>query len=54
MSVPAIALKASNEEGGYFFTSLYSVKWLHGYIWEELPVDQDRIDRVEKIAREEK
>ena len=51
-SVPAIALNASNEEGGYFFMSLYSVKRLHSYIWEELPIDQDTNDRVEQLAEE--
>ena len=53
-SVPAIVFKASNVEGGYFFMSLYSGKWLHSYIWEELPIYQDVIDRVEQLAREEK
>ena len=32
-SVPELVLKASNEEGGYFFMSLYSGKRLHSYIW---------------------
>ena len=52
--VPAIALKASNEEGGYFFMSLYTGKRLHSYIWEDIPIDQDTIDRVDQLAREEK
>ena len=33
-SVPAIVLKASNEEGGNFFILLYSGKRLHRCIWE--------------------
>ena len=49
-----IALKPSNEEGGYFFMSLYSGKRLHGYVWDEIPIDQDTIDRVEQLVREEK
>ena len=53
-SVPEIALKASNEEGGYFFMSLYTGKRLHSYIWEEIPIHQDTIDRVDQLAREEK
>ena len=53
-SVPAIALKASNEEGGYFCMSLYSGKRINRYIWEELPIDQDTIYRVEQLAREGK
>ena len=31
--------------------SLYSGKRLHGYIWEEIPIDKDTIDRVEQLAR---
>ena len=50
--VPAIALKASNEEGGYFFMSLYTGKRIHSYIGEEIPIDQDTIDRVDQLARE--
>ena len=50
-SVPTIALKASNEEGRYFFMSLYTGKRFHGYIWEEIPIDQDTIDRVDQLAR---
>ena len=53
-SVPAIALKASNEEGEYFLMSLYTGKRLHSYIWEEIPIDQDTIDRVDQLEREEK
>ena len=34
--------------------SLYSEKRRHRYIWEEPPIDQDTIDRVEKLAREKK
>ena len=41
-------------KGGYFFMFLYSVKRLHSYIWEELRIDQDIIDRVVQLAREEK
>ena len=32
--------------------SLYSVKRLHGYIWEEITIDQDITDIVEQLARE--
>ena len=52
-SVQAIALKASNEEGGYCFMSLYNVKRLHGCIWEPIPIDQDTIDIFDQLAREE-
>ena len=50
-SVPEIALKVSNEEGVYFFMSLYTGKRLHSYIWEEMPIDQETIDRVDQLAR---
>ena len=53
-SIPAIALKASNNAGGFYFMSLYSGKWIHGYIWEEFPIDESVIDRVEKLAIIEK
>ena len=33
---------------------LYTGKRLHSYIWEEIPIDQDTIDRVDQLAREEK
>ena len=32
----------------------HSGKRLHSYIWGELPIDQDVIDRVKQLAREEK
>ena len=34
--------------------SLYTGKRLHSYIWEEIPIDQDTINRVNQIAPEEK
>ena len=52
-SVPGIALRASNESGGYFFMSLYTGKQLHSYIWEELPISEEVIERVELMAQEE-
>jgi hypothetical protein len=53
-SVEAIALNPSNEKGGYYFMSLETGKRIHGYIWEELPIDKQIIDRVESIAKKEK
>ena len=29
--IPEVVLKVSNEDGGYFFMSLYSVKRLHSF-----------------------
>ena len=40
--------------GGCFFMSLYTGKRLHSYIWEEIPINQDTIDRVDQLEREEK
>ena len=36
------------------FMSLYTGKRFHGYIWEEILIDQDTIDRVDQLAKEEK
>jgi hypothetical protein len=52
-SVPAIALNPSNMHGGHYFMSLYSGKRLHSYEWDELPIDDDVINRVEELATEE-
>ena len=52
-SVPAIALKPSNEWGGYFFLSLITGKRIHAYAWEELPIDDDVVDRIHQLATEE-
>jgi hypothetical protein len=51
--VPAIALKASNDVGGCYFMSLYTGKKIHGYIWNEIPIDDDVISRVEELADKE-
>ena len=53
-SVPAIALKRSNNAGGHYFMSLYSGKRIHGYKWEVLPIDDHIIARVEQLAEDEK
>jgi hypothetical protein len=49
-SVPAIALNPSNMHGGHYFMSLYSGKRLHSYEWDELPIDDDVISRVEELG----
>ena len=33
--------------------SLYTGKQLHSYIWEELPISEEVIERVELMAQEE-
>jgi KUP system potassium uptake protein len=52
-SIGAIALKPSNERGGYYFMSLSTGKRLHCYQWTELPVPDYVIDRVEDMAAQE-
>ena len=53
-SVPAIALRISNNAGGFYFMSLCTGKRIHSYIWEELPIDKDVIEKVEPLAMSEK
>ena len=45
--VPAIALRRSNNTGGRYFMRLYGGKRIHGYEWQELPIDEHVIERVE-------
>ena len=52
-SVPAVALHPSNSHGGHYFMSLYSGKRIHSYHWQEAPIDDDIVDRVEALALEE-
>ena len=49
-SAPAIALNPSNNHGGHYFMNLYTGKKLHSYHWQELPIDDETIDRVEELA----
>jgi hypothetical protein len=53
-SIGAVALKASNERGGYYFMFLSTGRRLHCYQWTELPVPDYVIDRVEEMATREK
>jgi hypothetical protein len=52
-SVPAIALNPSNMHGGHYFMSLYTGKRLHSYEWDELPIDDEVIKRVEGLGIDE-
>ena len=53
-SVGAIALCPSNNERGYWFMSLESGRrTIHGYIWNELPIPDHVIRRVEELADDE-
>ena len=51
-SVPAIALKQSNNEGGHYFMSLYSDKRMNGYKWDMFPIYYLTIERVEQLAED--
>ena len=53
-SVPAIALNESNDKRGHYFMNLYTGKRLPSYAWEELPIDNDIIEQVEFLAKQEK
>lgn len=52
--VPAIALRESNEAGGHYFMSLYTGKELHSNSWDELPIDDEVIAKVDALALAEK
>ena len=52
-AVPAIALRRSNNAGGHYFTSLHTGKIIRGYKWQELPLDEHVIERVEAMAEQE-
>ena len=53
-AVPEISLRMSNSAGGFYFMSSYSEKRIHGYKWDELPIDEYVIERVETLAEGEK
>ena len=54
ISVPTIALIASNQYWGCHLISFYSGNHIHGYHCEELPIKDDVIKQVEEIAQKEK
>lgn len=49
-SVSGISLAPFNQWGGHYFMSLVSGKKIHGYKWIELPMGEDVITRVHKLA----
>ena len=53
-SVSSIALKPSNEIGGYYFMLLFTGKRIHAYKWTEVPISKDVIDAAHALAIEEK
>ena len=47
---PGIALSESNQKGGQYFMSLYTGKVIHAYAWQELPIHEEVIEKVEYLA----
>ena len=52
-SEPAIALRSSNEVGGYYFMSLSTGKQIHSYHWKILPATDAVIKQVHDMATQE-
>ena len=52
-AVHAIALRRSNGARGHYFMSLYPGKRIHGYSWDQLPIDGYVIERVESLAKDQ-
>ena len=46
-SIPSIALRESNEDGGHFFVLLYIRKDIHSNDWVKLSIDDEVFKRVE-------
>ena len=53
-TVPRIALRVSNIKGGMCFVSLHSGKRTNSNAWEELPISEEVVDRVEELETESK
>ena len=49
----AIALRPSNNQGGYYFMSLKTGKRIHGFQWTKLAITQEVIDRVHELAEQQ-
>jgi len=52
-TVGVIALQQSNQQGGYFFMSLVTGCCIHSNQWQALPITQEVIDRIHKLAKAE-
>ena len=53
-TIGALALcPAANVQGGYFFFSLTTGKVINGMCWTTIPMTQEVIDWVERMARQE-
>ena len=53
-SIPIIALREYNEDGGQLFISLYTRKDIHSDYWVELSIDYEVVKRVDELAKIEK
>ena len=53
-SIPGIALEPSNNDGGYYIMSLYTGQRVNSFQWEELPITDEVIERVEELVELEK
>ena len=50
-TIGAIALRPTgNEQGGYYFYSLFSGKKIHGTHWTDVPMPEDVKDRLHAMA----
>ncbi|GFH56607.1 hypothetical protein CTEN210_13083 [Chaetoceros tenuissimus] len=49
----AIALRPSNNQGGYYFMSLKTGNRIHGFKWTRLATTQEVIDRVHELAEQQ-
>ena len=49
----AIALRPSNNQGGYYFMSLKTGKHIHGFQWTRLATTQSVIERVHELAEQQ-
>ena len=52
-TVSAKALRMSNSAGGGYFMSLHSGRRIHSCSWEELPINEYVVERVESLAEAE-
>ena len=52
-TVPAIAIRPSNDRGGYYFLSLLTGRVLHCQQWTELPTTDQVITKVESMAEDQ-
>ena len=50
-SVPAIALRQSNQDGGHYFMNIETGQRMNCYDWDELPITESAIKMVEKRAK---